>query len=128
MQRSSEVRAVTAARFYPETLWIGCSHGLWCVCGRSKESGLVGLCLEVILVQPALRLVLTPRPSPGALPGVPLSALRRAVPVSHAPVSLLQQPVVRDLVRLHIPVHEFKRPRKERVDLQQSRLVHLERL
>ena len=84
--------------------------------------------LEVILVQPTLRLLLPPSPSPRAFPRVALAALRRAVPVSHAPIPLLRQLVVRNVVSFDVPIHEFKRPREKRVDLQQPRLVRLERL
>jgi hypothetical protein len=90
------------------------------------------LCLhfhfEVVLVQSTLRLLLPPGPSPRTLPLISLPALRRAVPVSHTPIALIQQLVVRDVVRLDIPVHERICPREERVELQQTRLIHLERL
>ena len=84
--------------------------------------------LEVVLVQPTLRLLLPPGPSPRTLPRIPLAALRRAVPVTHAPISLLQQLVVRDVVPSDVRIHIVERPREERVQLQQPRLVYLERL
>ena len=84
--------------------------------------------LEVVLVQPALRLLLPPGPSPRTLPRIPLAALRRAVPVTHAPISLLQQLIVRDVVLSDVRIHRVECPREERVQLQQPRLVHLERL
>jgi len=83
---------------------------------------------EVVLVQSTLRLLLPPGPSPRTLPFISLSALRRAVPVSHTPIALIQQLVVRDVVLLDIPVYERKCPREERVELQQPRLIHFERL
>ena len=88
------------------------------------------LCLhfEVVLVQSTLRLLLPPGPSPRTFPFVPLPALHRAVPVPHTPVALIQQLVVRDVVLLDVPVYERKCPREERVQLQQPRLVHFERL
>ena len=92
------------------------------------RGGLLCLQLEVVLVQSTLRFLLPPGPSPGTFPLVPLPTLRRAMPVPHAPISLLQQLVVRDVVRLDVPVHKAKCPREERVELQQPRLVHFERL
>ena len=52
------------------------------------------LCLhfhfEVVLVQSTLRLLLPPGPSPRTFPFISLPALRRAVPVPHTPISLIQ--------------------------------------
>ncbi len=89
---------------------------------------LLCLDLEVVLVQPTLRFLLPPGPSPRTLPRISLRALRRAVPVTHTPVALLQQLVVRDVVLFDIPVYERKCPRQERVEFQQPRLIHFERL
>ena len=50
------------------------------------------------------------------------------MPVSHTPIALIQQLVVRNVVFLDIPVYERKCPREERVELQQPRLIHFERL
>ena len=88
------------------------------------------LCLhfEVVFVQSTLRLLLPPGPSPRTLSTISLPALRRAVPISHTPIALVQQLVVRNLVFLDVPLYERKCPREERVELQQSRLVHFERL
>jgi hypothetical protein len=80
---------------------------------------------EVVLVQSTLRLPL-PGPSPRTLPFVSLPALRSAVPVSHTPIALIQQFVVRNVVLLDIPVYERKCPREERIELQQPRLIHFE--
>ena len=88
------------------------------------------LCLdfhfEVVLVQSTLRLLLPPGPSSRTLPCVSLPALRRAVPVPHTSIALIQQFVVRDVVFLDIPVYERECPREERVELQQPRLVNFE--
>lgn len=96
---------------------------------EQSDSGLLlgrHLHLEVILVQPTLRLLLPSSPSPRTLPNIAFAALRRAVPVTHAPITLLQQLVVWHLITSDVRIHQVKRPRKERVELQQSRLVHLE--
>jgi hypothetical protein len=82
----------------------------------------------VVLVQSTLRLLLPPGPSSRTLPCISLPALRRAVPVSHTPIALIQQFVVRNVVLLGIPVYERKCPREERVELQQPRLIYFERL
>ena len=79
-------------------------------------------------MQPALRFLFPPGPSPRTLPRIPLAALHRAVPVPHAPVPLLQQLVVRDVVLFDVPIYKVECPREERVELQQARLVHFERL
>lgn len=83
---------------------------------------------EVVLVQSTLRLFLPPGPSSRTLPCVSLPTLRRTVPVSHTPIALIQQLVVRNVVFLDIPFYERKCPREERVELQQTRLIYFERL
>lgn len=106
------------------------SFTAWEGLGVYVEVERVLLCLdfhfEVVLVQSTLRLLLPPGPSSRTLPCVSLPALRRAVPVPHTPIALIQQFVVRDVVFLDIPVYQRECPREERVELQQPRLVYFE--